>query len=476
MVRVVRFAPSPTGYLHLGGARTAIFNWLFARHNKGKFILRIEDTDKTRSTEESIKEIIEALKWLQIDWDEGPFRQTERREIYQREAERLLKEKKAYKCYCTPDELEKIKKEALAKGKPPKYDGRCRDLKTPPLDKPFVIRLKVNQEGETIVKDLIKGEIVFPNSQLDDFILIRSDGSPTYNFAVVVDDALMRITHVIRGDDHLNNTPKQLALYEALGYKPPKFAHVPMILGPDRTRLSKRHGATSVLAYKEEGYLPEALFNFLVRLGWSHQDQEIFTRQELISYFTLNNVGRSPAIYNPEKLKWLNSHYIKTSSNERLARDIIPFLKKQKLIENENVDRKWLEKMVATLKERSSTLKEMAQMATFYFKDPEEYDPEGAEKFLTPKVLPYLSLILKRLNELPKDEYTEEKIKQLFDGILKEEKIKLKDVAQPCRVALTGKRISPGIFEVISVLGKEKTIKRLKRAIEFIEGVSKKGG
>jgi len=465
MVRT-RFAPSPTGHLHLGGARTAIFNWLFARHHQGKFLLRIEDTDRSRSTDESIRDILESMKWLGLDWDEGPYRQTDRTDIYNREIQRLLKEGKAYYCYCTPEELEERRKKALKEGRMPKYDGRCRYRKEPRKGVNPVVRLKVEQDGETVINDLIKGKVVYPNAQLDDFILVRSDGTPTYNFVVVVDDALMNITHVIRGDDHLNNTPKQIQLYKALGYEPPLFAHVPMILGPDRSRLSKRHGATSVLAYREEGYLPEALFNFLVRLGWSHGDQEIFSKEELIQYFSLEHVGKSPAIYNPEKLLWLNAHYIKTGDTKRLASLLIPFLKREGLIK-EDPDPKMLALVVETLKERSRTLKEMAQMAAFYFKAPTEYDPEGASKFLTPEVLPYLQALVSELERL--DSFEEGDVRAAFEAVMEKFSIKLKHLAQPCRVALTGKRVSPGIFEIMVVLGKQECINRLRRAIDFIE-------
>ena len=466
MVRV-RFAPSPTGYLHLGGARTAIFNWLFARHHGGRFILRIEDTDRSRSTQESIQEILEAMRWLGLDWDEGPYRQTERMEIYRREVQKLLEEGKAYYCYCTPEELEERRKKALEEGRMPKYDGRCRERRGPREGVNPVVRLKVDQEGETVIQDLIKGEVVYPNSQLDDFILLRSDGTPTYNFVVVVDDALMGITHVIRGDDHLNNTPKQIQLYRALGYEPPRFAHVPMILGPDRARLSKRHGATSVLAYREDGYLPEALFNFLVRLGWSHGDQEIFSREELIRYFSLEHVGKSPAVYNPDKLLWLNAHYIKTGDTQRLARLLTPFLSKEGLIqEGEEPDPDWLCRVVETLKERARTLKEMAQMAAFYFREPQGYDPKGEKKFLKPQVLPYLEGLVQELEAL--EDFSEGEIEEAFNRVIARFNIKLKHLAQPCRVALTGKTVSPGIYEIISVMGKEKALSRLKKAIQHV--------
>src|SRR5271169_1361445 len=315
----LRFAPSPTGALHIGGVRTALFNWLFARHHNGKFILRIEDTDQTRSTDESIKIIVNGMKWLGLDWDEGPFRQTERMDIYRAHIDRLIKEGKAYYCYCTPEELEARRKEALNVGRPPKYDRKCRSLSTPVPGRTPAVRFLSTDEGQTIVRDLIRGAVTFENQQLDDLIILRSDGLPTYNFAVVVDDVTMNISHVIRGDDHLNNTPRQIQLYQALGYEPPKFAHLPMILGSDKTKLSKRHGATAVTEYIELGYLPEALVNYLARLGWSHGDQEIFSRQELIDKFTLDTVGKAPSVFNPEKLLWLNHHYIQQVDHGRLA-------------------------------------------------------------------------------------------------------------------------------------------------------------
>ena len=358
----VRFAPSPTGHLHIGGARTALFNWLFARHNNGIFILRIEDTDKTRSTEEYIDSIIEGMKWLNLDWDEGPYRQTDRFDVYRDYCKKLLEEGKAYYCYCSPEELEQRRQEALAQGKSLRYDSRCRDLKTQGQVENTAVRFRMPQEGQTAVNDLIKGETVFDNSQLDDLIIMRSDGTPTYNYTVVVDDVDMNITHVIRGDDHLNNTPKQIHIYSALGYKVPLFAHLPMILGSDKARLSKRHGATSVMAYKEMGYLPEALVNYLVRLGWSYGDQEVFSINELIQYFSFDNVGKSAAVFNPEKLLWLNSQYIIRAEPENLTGLVKPFLIRENIIEEgRTLNEQWLSKAISTLQERSKTLLELAQ-------------------------------------------------------------------------------------------------------------------
>jgi glutamyl-tRNA synthetase len=301
-----RFAPSPTGYLHIGGARTALFSYLFARHHGGKFILRIEDTDRERSTQESIQAILDALTWLRLEWDEGPFFQTERTALYREYAERLLRDGKAYRCYCTPQTLEIKRKAAMKFGRKPMYDRTCRTLTPPPTDQPFAVRFKAPLDGETVVPDAVKGHVTFANAELDDLILLRSDGTPTYNFCVVIDDAEMAITHIIRGEDHLTNTPKQIQLYKAMGFALPAFAHIPLILGLDRTRLSKRHGATSVMAYRDMGYLPDALVNYLVRLGWSHGDQEIFSRTELVAKFALEDVGKSAGVYNLEKAEWLN--------------------------------------------------------------------------------------------------------------------------------------------------------------------------
>lgn len=463
----MRFAPSPTGHLHIGGARTAIFNWLFARHNKGRFVLRIEDTDRTRSTDEAIEEILEALSWLGLDWDEGPYRQTERMDIYRKEAERLVAEGKAYYCYCTPEELEKIREESREKFGIPKYDGRCRNRTEPREGVKPVIRFKANLEGETVFNDLIKGEIRYPNSQLDDFIIVRSDGTPTYNFVVVVDDALMGITHVIRGDDHLNNTPKQIQLYQALGYEIPAFAHVPMILGPDKAKLSKRHGATSVLAYRDEGYLPEALFNFLVRLGWSHGDREIFSKEELIELFTLEGVGKSPAVFNPDKLLWLNHHYIKTYPVDRLAELLKEFLVKEGIVEDaSSIDDDWLKEVVVAFRERSKTLKEMAHSCAFLFKAPEEYDPRGVKKFFKKEVADYLDAVASELERL--DEFTPEGIEEAFKKVLDELGIKLKAVAQPVRIAITGRTVSPGLHEIIYLVGKEESVRRIRKAADYI--------
>lgn len=464
----VRFAPSPTGYLHIGGVRAALFNYLFARHNKGKFILRIEDTDRSRSTEESITAIIEGMKWLGLDWDEGPLRQTDRLDIYKEHAEKLLKEGKAYYCYCTPEELEQRRKEALSKGMVPKYDGRCRNLKEPPADRKPAIRFKTPQEGQIIVDDLIKGRVVFDNIQLDDLIIMRSDGIPTYNFTVVADDAEMKITHVIRGDDHLNNTPRQINIYNALGYPIPKFGHLPMILGSDKTRLSKRHGATSVMAYKEMGYLPEAMINYLVRLGWSYKDQEIFSLEELIEKFSLESVGKAAAVFNPEKLLWLNSHYINVGDPNRLAKLLMPFLINEGIIKSEqDVDIAYLAKTVTSLKERNRTLIELANSARYFLTDEIKWDEKAVAKFLTSENKLILKELIEKLKKM--EPFTQAEIEKAFNELKDEKGLKLGQIAQPVRVAITGSTVSPGIFEVIEIIGKERIIKRLENATEIIK-------
>jgi glutamyl-tRNA synthetase len=463
----VRFAPSPTGFLHIGGARTALFNWLYARNMKGRFILRIEDTDRTRSTDEYIDAIIEGMKWLDLDWDEGPFRQTDRFDVYRSYVERLLTEGKAYNCYCSAEELEARRNEAMASGKPLKYDGRCRNIKEPVKGVAPAVRFKMPHSGHTVVDDLIRGKVVFENEQLDDLIILRSDGTPTYNLTVVVDDVDMHITHVIRGDDHLNNTPKQIQFYEALGYAVPKFAHLPMILGADKTRLSKRHGATSVMAYYEMGYLPEALVNYLVRLGWSYGDQEIFTRDELIEHFSFEHVGKAAAVFNPEKLLWLNSQYIIKSSPEKLAELVRPFLIREQIItEDQALDAAWLAKAVHTLQERAKTLVDLAVSLKFYIAENIVFNEKAKEKFLNEKSVELLRELKEGISAIT--EFSHPELEALFKSIVEKHGVKLGALAQPVRVAMTGGTESPGIFEVLEVLGREKVMLRLEKAIDVI--------
>lgn len=465
----VRFAPSPTGYLHIGGVRTALFNWLFARHEQGVFILRIEDTDRERSTPEAIQAILDGLKWLGLDWDEGPIYQTSRLAEYRQHAERLIAEGKAYPCYCTEEELEVRRKEALARRELPKYDGRCRRRSGPPPEGITpAVRFVTPQTGHTVVHDLVKGRVTFDNTQLDDLIILRSNGLPTYNFGAVVDDALMGITHVIRGDDHLNNTPRQILLYEGLGYQPPRFGHLAMILGMDKVKLSKRHGAPSVLEYQEAGYLPEALVNYLVRLGWSYGDQEVFSLPELIEKFTLDHINKAPAAFNPDKLLWMNSQYLQRGDPKRLADLLIPFLRKQGILaESDPVDHEWLERLVKALQGRSRTLAEMAEAAVPYVSDSIEISPAVARKFLTVQLRPALLKVVAILEQVPTFDHAE--LEAGFKRVLEESGLTMGQLAQPVRVALTGRTASPGLFDVMMLLGRERTLRRLRRAIDLIE-------
>ena len=458
-----RFAPSPTGPLHLGGARTALFNWLFARQQQGKFILRVEDSDRERSAQQWTDAIIEGLTWLGLNWDERPYFQSQRSDIYQDHLDRLLEAGKAYRCYCSPEELEAKRKAALAARRKPKYDGTCRSRGGKVPGRRAAIRFRTSDVGQTIVPDMVKGAVSFDNSELDDLIIARSDGTPTYNFCVVVDDVTMSITHVIRGDDHLNNTPRQIQLYQAFGYPIPHFAHIPLILGPDKARLSKRHGATSLLAYRDQGYLPEAMVNFLARLAWSYGDQEIFSADELVDKFRLEEVGKSAGVFNAEKLLWLNGHYIRQSDNIQLIKLLTPFLNER----GYSTDRPdWLEKVVQTLKERAKTLKEMADQGEFYFLEKIDYQPKAAEKFLKPQMLQPFNDLVKKLGRLPV--FTKENIETVMKEVAQEHNLKFAHLAQPVRVALTGGTVSPPIFDIIEVLEKRKTILRLNESINFI--------
>jgi len=460
-----RFPPSPTGYLHIGGARTALFNWLFARHYGGKFILRVEDTDVTRSTKEAVEAIVESMKWLGLDWDEGPFFQSQRLDIYRSHVQRLLDQGKAYRCFCSPEDLESKRKQALKERRKPKYDGTCRDFEPPFPDRPHAVRFRCPQQGQTILRDLIKGDIVFENSELDDLIILRSDGMPTYNFAVVVDDVTMGVTHVIRGDDHVNNTPRQILLFLAFGYPLPEFAHVPMILGSDKTRLSKRHGAESVLAYRDMGYLPQGLLNYLVRLGWSYGDQEFFTLQEMIDKFTLENVGKSPGMFNPEKLRAINGDHIKATKTHDLSRCVIPFIGAKGYPVEEGLK---LTKIVESLKDRAKTLVEMADQAEFCFQETVEYEKEAAAKFLNPEALTILQTLMEQIGR--RKDLGEKGLESMFRELAEKMGVKLVKVAQPVRVALTGSSASPGLFEVMDILGKGEVLRRLDRAVEYIRG------
>jgi glutamyl-tRNA synthetase len=473
-----RFAPSPTGSLHIGNVRSGLFAYLFARHNKGQFILRIDDTDRERSTKESLDEILTDLKWLGMEWDEGPpnaeYFQTNRMEHYREAARKLLSERKAYPCYCSAEELDAKRKQAEREHRKPVYDRKCRELDFPAdlalpdksAGRNYTIRFAMPLDGETVVDDLVKGRMVFQNSELDDLIIVRSDSSPIYNFASILDDVEMRITHIVRGDDHVPNTPRQMQMAYALGFTPPAFAHLPQVMGPDGSKLSKRHGSTSVVAYREAGYFPEALLNYLARLGWSHGDQEIFSKDDLINLFGFEACGKSAGVFNAEKLLWLNFHYLKTRPLPKLVQEVKPFIVKCGLpIPSDDA---WLEKAVATLQERAKTLVELADFLSFYLKPEIEIDPKAAVKFLKPEIAESLKALADEL-EAHEGEVSEVSVQAVFESVLARFNLKLGQLAQPVRVALTGGTVSPGIYEVIAVLGKRRTVERLRAAITKIK-------
>ena len=460
----VRFAPSPTGHLHVGGARTALFNWLYARHHRGVFILRIEDTDLERSTVENIDSILEALEWLGLDWDEGPpspgYRQMERVAIYREHAERLFHAGRAYYCDCSRTVLEQEREAAQRRGETFRYSGRCRARGL----RAGALRLRIPAEGATVVNDLIHGSVTFEHGQLDDWILVRTEGTPTYNFCVVVDDVTMRITHVIRGNDHLSNTPKQILCYEALDYPVPEFAHVSMILGPDRSRLSKRHGATSVQAFRDEGILADAMVNYLARLGWSHGDQEIFLRAELVELFDIKDVAASAAVFDRTKLEWLSHESLKRMDGASLARAALPFIEQAGATEGVEIriaDHAWLARVVDTLKERAKTLVELARLALFYFTRP-TYAREIVQKHLSEDGVRRLDLQIRELGALP--DFQAGALEALYRRLTAELGLRLVDLAQLTRVAVTGRTASPPLFEVLELLGKPETLERLRAA------------
>ncbi|MBI3768756.1 MAG: glutamate--tRNA ligase [Deltaproteobacteria bacterium] len=457
-----RFAPSPSGYLHIGGARTALFSHLYARRHGGTFVLRIEDTDRERSTDASIAAILESLEWLQITWDEGPFFQSRRTATYVAEVDRLLTAGKAYRCYCTTEELDAKRRAALAAGRKPAYDGTCRDLPAGDgASRPHTVRFRSPKDGETVIDDIVKGRVVFQNAEFDDLIILRTDGTPTYNFCVVVDDTEMRITHVLRGDDHLANTPRQILLYQALGAALPAFGHVPLILGTDKARLSKRHGAMAVTAYRDMGFLPDAVCNYLVRLGWSHGDQEIFSRAELIEKFNLEAIGKSAGVFDYEKMLWLNSHYLRALAPADLAAAARPFIARAGLAVPG--DDAWLAQALATLQERAKTLVDLVEQAHFYLTAHVALDPAAAAKFLKPEIAPALRSLRDACATL--DAWTVASLERAFEAVLAQHGLKLGKLAQPVRVAVTGTAASPGIFEVLHVLGRERTLARLDAAL-----------
>jgi len=467
MAVVTRFAPSPTGMLHVGGVRTALFSWLYARHCGGKFILRIEDTDRERSTDEAVAVILEGMAWLSLGSDEGPFYQTKRFDRYREVIGQMLAAGTAYHCYCTKQELDEMREQQIARKEKPRYTGRCRDRKEPRPGVNPVVRFRNPTEGAVVVDDLVHGPVTFQNVELDDLIIARSDGTPTYNFCVVVDDKDMGITHVIRGDDHLNNTPRQMNMLLALGATPPVYAHVPMILGPDGAKLSKRHGAVSVLQYEEQGYLPDALLNYLVRLGWSHGDQEVFTREEMIAAFDIHKVNKAASAFNPEKLLWLNQQHMMRAQ----PADLIPYLVSQlRRLGLDSNDRALLEGVIVAQRERAKTMKGMAQSSRFFFVDSVEIDPKAGAKHLTAEAKPALASARERLASI--QEWSVAAIHTALEELAAQLQTGLGKVAQPIRVAVSGTAVSPPIDQTLHLLGRERTLARLAAAVSRMPFVS----
>ncbi|MHB1592417.1 MAG: glutamate--tRNA ligase [Sulfuricella sp.] len=454
MVRT-RFAPSPTGYLHIGGARTALFSWAYARKHKGTFILRVEDTDLERSTEESVQAILDGMNWLGLDYDEGPFYQMQRMERYKAVLQQLLDEGKAYHCYASREELDKLREEQQAAGLKPRYDRRWRDSKaTPPAGVQPVIRFKTPLDGAVVIDDMVKGRVVVSNGELDDLIIARSDGTPTYNFCVVVDDWDMNITHVIRGDDHLNNTPRQINILKALNAPLPQYAHVPMILGHDGERLSKRHGAVSVMQYLEDGYLPEALLNYLARLGWAHGDEEVFDLDQFVEWFDLDSISKSPAKFNPEKLLWLNQQYLKKTDSKRLSELVLPFLETD-CCNPETGPR--MEDVIDLLKERVNTVEELADAAVYFYR-PLTPSPELMAEHLTPGIIPVVREFQEKLGQV---EWNKPSINSLMKSVVAEHGLKFPNLAMPLRLLVTGETQTPSVDAVLELIGREETLKRI---------------
>jgi glutamyl-tRNA synthetase len=455
-----RFAPSPTGHLHIGGLRTAIFNYLYAKANGGEFILRIEDTDRERSKDEYTKAILEGLKWCKIDWDDICY-QSKRYDIYKKYLDKLFSEGKAYKCYCSKERLDLLKKEQMERGENPHYDGHCRNIEEDIDDKPYVVRIKLPSEDITF-NDYVHSQMHFSYKEFDDFIVQRSDGSFMYNFTNVVDDIECGVTDVIRGDDHLTNTAKQIVLYRLFGENAPNYAHVPMILGEDKARLSKRHGAKNVLEYKDMGILPDALVNYMVRLGWSYGDKEIFTKDELISFFNLENLNKSAAVFNQDKLLWVNAEHIKNSSPDDLLKYLKEFLDESC---NKYSD-EYLKKAAATLKARADTIVDMAEGMLFYCKEPQNYEEKGAKKYLKESIKEAMLYLFEELKNA--DFSNEEALKSAFEKTIEKFEIKMVKIAQPVRIGLTGRSAAPGIYEMLTILGKDESLKRIEKVINAI--------
>lgn len=455
-----RFAPSPTGMLHIGGARTALFSWLYARHSGGEFVLRIEDTDRERSTEEATKVILDGMKWLGLDWDGEPIFQSDRQDAHVAAVDQLLEEGHAYRCYCSKDELDAMREAQQAAGKKPMYDGRCRHRSDRPEGAPFVIRFRSPDEGETIVNDLVLGHVSFPNEELDDLILIRTDGTPTYNLAVVADDSAMAITHVVRGSDHLNNTPRQIQLYQALGLPVPQFAHIPLIHGPDGAKMSKRHGAVAITEYREKGYLPQAVNNYLARLGWSHGDDEVFSMQQLIEYFDLTQVGKAAARFDQQKLDWLNSHYLREGSPESLVDAVTPLLGVN-LANGPD-----LAPVIASLQERSKNLIKLADGARFFYQAPTSYDEKAVNKNFKDTTWSLLESFIEQAEALPV--WSGEAAHGLIASICEAAEMNMGKLAQPIRILVAGVPVSPPIDLTLELLGKDESLARIRKGMEAL--------
>lgn len=460
---VTRFAPSPTGYLHVGGARTALYSWLHARKTGGTFILRIEDTDLERSTQESVDAILEGMEWLGLDYDDGPYYQTKRFDLYKEVVAQLLAEGKAYKCFCTVEEVDAMREAQMAAGEKPKYNGMWRDRTDHPAGKPYVIRFKNPLDGVVVIDDLIKGRIEIANAELDDLIIARSDGTPTYNLTVVVDDWKMGITHVIRGDDHVNNTPRQMNILAALGAEIPKYAHVPMILGDDGKRLSKRHGAVGVMQYRDNGFLPEALINYLVRLGWSHGDQEIFSKEELVQLFDLSDCNRAPSAFNTDKLIWLNQHYMKTLAPDYVASHLAWHIADQKLDISTGPA---LTELVKVQAERVKTLKELVEVSRYFYEDFSEFEENAAKKHLRPVAAEPLVAVQTKLAEL--NDWSVAALHQAINDAAESLGLGMGKVGMPLRVAVTGGGNSPALDATLALIGKDRVLKRISMALEYI--------
>lgn len=458
-----RFAPSPTGFLHIGGARTALFAWLAARATGGQFILRIEDTDRERSTPESVQAILDGMEWLDLDYDEGPFYQSERMDRYRAVVEQLLAEGKAYRCYCSKERLEQLREQAMAAGEKPRYDGHCRDLKEAPEGIEPVIRFRNPDAGSVVFEDRVRGRIEIANAELDDLVIMRGDGTPTYNFAVVIDDLDMDINLVIRGDDHINNTPRQINIYRALGAEPPEFAHVPMILGDDGARLSKRHGAVSVLAWREQGYVPDAMINYLARLGWSHGDQEVFSRQDLVELFKIEDVNRKASRFDTEKLNWLNQHYLREGDREQVLTELAWHMSQHGLSASEGPA---LADLLSVQADRVETLVELVEQSRPFYEDYESFEPGAAKKHLRPVAAEPLIALRERLADL--DDWQPEALQATLQATADALEIGFGKIGMPLRVALMGHGQSPGINLTLWLVGKARSLQRIDRALEFI--------